>query len=143
MLRTFPTPAVPRTPINSPALRQKAIAFLDKNYKRLNPTEVQDTIYMLEPKSINGMKKIRSQASQRKHDDYFRATTVTQPIIDYKINRNGKEEVYKDFPRSISIPDKEIKWYRLFGFGTSAIDAELGGKTRRKSRSRQRKTRRS
>jgi hypothetical protein len=139
MLVRFPKKPVPRTAINTPALEQKAIAFLDKNYTRLKATDkIGNVIYMLEPKSINGIKRIGSLASQRTQVSPT-VTTIKRPVIEYTIiNKYGKEEVISE-NFDITITDKDIKWYRLFGTGTSAIDAVFGGKSRNKSRNKSRR----
>lgn len=119
-------------------LKQKAIAFLNEHYTRYNPQETPDlpeNFYMLEPRSINGMKKIYMPFSGRADDDDIDVTYYN--LSDGKLHEPVKRHfvVYKEY---------DPIWYRKFSaFGNSAKNAVLGGvKPRRKSRRRQRKTRR-
>ena len=117
-------------------LKQKAIAFLNKHYTRYNPKEgpLPENFYMLEPLSNNGMKKIYMPFSGRDEDDDIDVTYYN--LSDGKLHEPVKRHfvIYKDY---------DPIWYRKISIlGNSAKNAVLGGKTTRKSRRRQRKTRR-
>jgi hypothetical protein len=101
---------------------------------------------MLEPNSINGMKKIFSSLRSK---DVFdnNSLTLTMPVVEYKILKpNCEEDVKSQTLGLLTIPYDEPKWHRTFGFGNSAMDAVLGGRKSvrksRRNRGRQRKTRR-
>ena len=138
----FSSKPVQRT--TDPALlKQKAIEFLDKNYTRVKPGEaVPYDFYMLEPKSINGMKKIRCEGKDRYPDPSTNTSkfnaTVTYKNFDGSNNNPQFETIIIDEARRNPI------WYRNMSmFGNSASDAILGGTRRRKSRRNRRKQRKS
>ena len=122
-------------------LKQKAIAFLDKNYTRVKTGyEVPDDFYMLEPKSINGMKKLRCQGKDRElikgqPKKIFYASFSYDNLSDGKTSSGYEKLIVNN-----GLPDEPI-WYRKISmFGNSASDAVLGGTRRRKYRRRQRKS---
>ena len=138
----FKSKPVQRTK-NRKLLRQKAIEFLDKNYTRVKPGEtVPYDFYMLEKRSINGMKKVRCQGNYREKIKGEPTKTLFDATITYH-HFNGKPNNHNY--KKIIVDDKILQpiWYRKFSaIGKSASDAVLGGTRRRKSTSSQRKTRR-
>ena len=121
-------------------LRQKAIEFLNKNYTRAKTMyEIPDDFYMLEPKSINGMKKLRCQGKDKENIEGQPTKNLLNASVTYKKISDG--ESYSRYEKIIlDNANLEPMWYRTISmFGNSASDAVLGGTRRRKSR--QRKTR--
>jgi hypothetical protein len=110
-------------------LKQKAIEFLNKHYIRYDPKktpELPENFYMLEPRSINGMKKIYMPYSGRENDDDIDVT--------YRNLSDGK--LHEPVKRSFRIyKETDPIWYRKISiFGNSASKAVLGGTRRRNKR---------
>jgi len=113
-------------------LKKKAIEFLEKHYTRYDPkNELPENFYMLEPNSINGMKKIYMPKSGRETDEDIH--------VMYNNLSNGK--IHEPVITEYRIWEKiEPIWYRKISiFGNSARNAILGGK--RKTRRKHRKSR--
>jgi hypothetical protein len=132
-------------------LKQKAIDFLDKNYSRIKNRyeSILPTIYMLESKSINGIKRVEPKFNTTRiinktdHNDKYEEKVWDARVTytDTLGNKYDKTETITPFPRYKDIkPDNNVLWTRLFGTGvgkSSASDVVLGGrrrKSRRKSR---------
>ena len=164
MFSSKPAQPVQRT-TNPEELKKKAIDFLNKNYKRMNPGQhvgkygiYDEVVYMLEPDSINGMKRVESVGSNgsittfapdgSKIPDSERQYQTRVKYIDKNGKEVKKENQYNYLDKDRDKIDSAI-WYRegsLFS-SNSASDAVLGGTRRRKSRlrkstRRQRKSRR-
>jgi hypothetical protein len=124
-------------------LEQKAIAFLDKNYTRAKTGyEVPDDFYMLEPKSINGMKKLRCQGKDKENIKNQPKTLFYAAFSYDKLSDGTTISGYEKLIVNNGLPDEPI-WYRIMSgiiVGNSARNAVLGGTRRRKSRRRQRKS---
>ena len=135
-------------------LRQKAIEFLDKNYTRLkNGDTSKKEFYMLEPNSINGMKRVEAYEMFIPKD----AQGVVMNPMDIKLidkqykcqdiytDKNGNVQVKNAIRYIYKRPDNDddkAMWSRIMSgliVGKSARDAVLGGR-RRKSRRRHRKS---
>jgi hypothetical protein len=141
MFKSKPSQPVQRT-TNPILLAQKATAFLDKNYTRYDPNGgLPEIFYMLEPNSINGMKKISMPARHRSFDNVAKIYTTPFSEVTYKNLSDG--EIHKPNMIPLTVKLSEPIWYRNINvFGNSASDAVLGGTRRRKSTRRQRKSRR-
>ena len=132
-MNMFKSKPVQRTK-NKKLLRQKAVEFLDKNYTRVKPGEtVPYDFYMLEKRSINGMKKVRCEGKDRDKIKGEPTKTLFNARITYK-HFNGKSN--KHNYKKIIVDDEILQpiWYRyMSATGKSASDAVLGGrKTRRR-----------
>ena len=125
-------------------LKQKAIDFLNKNYTKYNPSEgLPEVFYMLEPNSINGMKRISMPPRHRNFDNVTKQYTSTFSEVSYKNLSDGK--LHEPVITRITINQSDPIWYRNSSlFSKSASDAVLGGtRKRRNSRRKSRKQRKS
>jgi hypothetical protein len=136
-------------------LKQKAIAFLDKNYTRLKNGEIgKREFYMLEPNSENGIKRVIVDEMFIPNDaNGIRMNPMKIPIIDKQhecrdiyTDKNGvvkqKNIIRYIYRRPDNDVDKAMWTRNMSGLivGNSARDVVLGGTRRRKSRRRQRKS---
>ena len=133
MFKSKPAKPVQRTK-NKKLLRQKAIAFLDKHYTRVKPLEaIPYDFYMLEKRSINGMKKVRCEGKDRDEIKDSDTKMLFNATINYK-HFNGTDNKRKT--KKIIVDDEILQpiWYRnVSAVGNSASNAVLGGrKTRRR-----------
>jgi hypothetical protein len=148
-LKYLEEPAIQTRTKDPETLKKLATAWLDKKYTRLKPTDtLPNKFYMLEPKSVNGIKEIGILPGDATYDPKTGITKIiNRPVVDYRISiRNGtKEKNILDRNQELILTNDDIKWTRMFGFGTSASDVVLGGtlrKSRRNTKRRQRKSRR-
>jgi hypothetical protein len=107
-------------------LERKAREFLDKNYTKLKPGEPLRTqfIYILEPKSINGMAKFEHVQRDKGNTD-----TSYGGVKSYTTFKNlpNRDDVYTPIPKS------REGWYRSFSLmGNSASSKRFGGRKRKR-----------
>jgi len=78
-------------------LERKAREFLDKNYTKLKPGEPFSTIYILEPKSINGMAKFEHVPRDPRN-----TATEYGGVKSYTTFKNlpNRDDVYKPIPKA-------------------------------------------
>ena len=115
-------------------LKRKAREFLDKNYTKLKPGQyiASQFMYILEPKSINGMAKFEYVPRDSNNTGTHYAGVKSYTTLNNKPNR---DDVYDPIP----IADLEV-WYRSFSaIGNSASSKRFGGR-RRTKRTKRRKS---
>jgi hypothetical protein len=159
MFKSKPAQPVQRT-TDPELLKQKAIEFLDKHYKRIKPGEYvgkygvsEEVVYMLEPDSINGIKRLEGAGDGSIIYYTPDGSKIPNSEKQYRsrvkyTDKNGKEVNTNDVLNYLDKDRDKIDsaiWYRegkLFATN-SASNAVLGGTRRRKSRRNRRRQRKS
>jgi len=138
MFNRFSKPNTPTT--DRVQLKQKALAFLNKNYIRIKPGEgLPDIFYMLENNSINGI----AQYQKRPMDVQYNKNGGNVFYTSRPPNTKYLQVIYKNFQNQQIIERRNITlytsptnenqfiWYRTISvFGNSASNVVLGGKAK-------------